>query len=212
MSSLIKQSSSLLVGLIVIGALFVGMCWAISSIWEAFTSVDAKLAVGVVAAVATVLVATLTATLEKYYERKQAVEAHFRERKVEIYDAFLKRLFKLFQLKGKSDDELVPFLQKWQRKLVVWGGSKVLLTYIKWKNHLLSTYNEPNAETMLLMGDFLLAMRKDLGLLNKGIDRRTFVHLILRNPDLFLDMASRNPNVTMMEVAKMEEKLDPSGY
>ena len=112
MSSIFKQSTNLFVGIVVLGALFAGSYWAISSIWEALVSVDAKLAVGLVAAVATILGATLTATLGKYYERKQAVDAHFRERKVEIYDAFLKQFFKLFQLKGNSDDELVPFLQE----------------------------------------------------------------------------------------------------
>ena len=63
---------------------------------------------------------------------------------------------------------------------------------------------------MFLMGDFLLSMRKDLGFSNKGIDRRTFAHLILRNPDLFLDMASENPKITMAEIANIENKLDLS--
>lgn len=66
------------------------------------------------------------------------------------------------------------------------GGPNVLLTYIEWQNHLTKSIDEPDAETIFLMGDFLLSIRGDLGLSNRGIDRVTFASLILRNPDLFL--------------------------
>ena len=89
MKSFIKKSASILLALAVVGALIWGIYWIISSIWDALVSVDTKLAVGIVAAFTTVLGATLTVTIGKYLERKQAVEADFRERKVEIYDEFL---------------------------------------------------------------------------------------------------------------------------
>ena len=206
MKSFIKKSASILLALAVVGVSIWGIYWIISSIWDALVSVDSKLAVGIVAAVTTVLGATLTVTIGKYFERKQAVEAHFRERKVEIYDEFLGEFFKLFESQNNMDDSrLVSFLKEWNRKVIVWGGSGVLRSYIKWMDHLKSS--EPNAESMFLMGDFVLSVRKDLGLSNKGIDRKTFVSLILKNPDLFLDMAIKNPRVTLAELAKEEQKL-----
>ena len=121
-------------------------------------------------------------------------------------------LFKLLGQDGKADDSgLADFLREWQRKLTVWGGARVLRTYIKWRDHLLSKGDEPDAESVFLMGEFLLAMRKDLGLSNNGIDRRVFAHLILRNPGLFLESSKKNPNITNAEIAQMEENLDPSG-
>ena len=212
MKARIGQIISLVIGILVIAALLAGIYWVMSSVWDALISVDAKLAVGIVAAVTTVLGATLTVTMGKYLERKHAVEAAFRERKVEIYDGFLAEFFKLFGQDGQPDDSgLVDFLQEWRRKLVVWGGARVLLTYIKWQSHLLSKGNEPDAETMFLMGDFLLAMREDLGLSNKRMDRRVFAHLILRNPDLFLELSKNNPKITIAEIARIEENFDPSG-
>ena len=212
MKSLTKIGLSILAMLIVIAALLVGIYWATISVWDALSSVDAKLAVGVVAAATTVLGATLTVTIGKYLERKHAVEAAFRERKVEIYDGFLQELFKLFGQEGIPDDTgLANFIRDWQRKLIVWGGSKVLLTYIEWRSHLSRTSNEPDAETIYLMGEFLLSMRKDLGLSNKGIDRGVFAHMILRNPDLFFEMASKDPNVTFAEIASQEKNLDGPG-
>lgn len=206
MKSFIKKSASTLLGLAIVVALIWGTYWIISSIWDALVSVDTKLAVGIVAAVTTVIGATLTVTIGKYFERKQAVEADFRERKVEIYDEFLGEFFKLSDGQSNIDnDRLVSFFQEWKRKVIVWGGSEVLRTYIKWMSHL--TSKEPNAESMFLMGDFVLAVRKDLGLSNKGINRKTFVYLILKNPDLFLDMATKNPRVTLAELAVEEQKL-----
>lgn len=206
MKLFIKKSASILLALAVVGALIWGIYWIIASIWDALVSVDTKLAVGIVAAFTTVLGATLTVTIGKYLERKQAVEAHFRERKVEIYDEFLGEFFKLFEGQNNVDNStLVSFFQEWNRKVIVWGGSEVLRSYIKWMSHLRS--NEPNAESMFLMGDFVLAVRKDLGLSNKGIDRKTFASLILKNSDLFLEMAIKNPRVTLAELAIEEQRL-----
>lgn len=206
MRPLIKNSARIILSLAFVFAMFSGIAWVISSIWEELISIDAKLAIGIVAAFATVIGATLTVTLGKYLERKQDVQAHFRDRKVEMYDEFLNEFFKLFyDHEDKPDQQLVAYLQEWQRMLVVWGGSNVLTTYVKWKNHL--STRKPDAESMFLMGDFLLAIRKDLGLSNKGIDRKTFVHLILKNADLFLVEASKNPLVTMEEIAAIEARL-----
>ena len=66
------------------------------TIWRQFLQLDATLAVGIITASTTVLVATLTVVLGRYFERKKEVEAHFRASKIEMYDAFLKELFTLF--------------------------------------------------------------------------------------------------------------------
>ncbi|XOV87361.1 MAG: hypothetical protein ACFHX7_20795 [Pseudomonadota bacterium] len=187
-------------------------------IWRALASVDARLAVGVVAGFATVVAATVTVSLGKYFERKQGVESHFRDRKLEIYDEFLKELFRVFfESNPDADDplgeqrssELVDFLREWQRKMIVWGGSDVLLTFMKWKEHLAK--GEPDAESVFLMGDFFLAVRRDLGLSNKGFDRTTFAGVILRSGSLLTTMAKENPQVTLAELGEIEKQLEKGG-
>jgi hypothetical protein len=50
-----------------------------------------------------------------------------RTEKIKIYDEFLRELFKVIHGGMKVvDDDLVTFLQEWQRKLVLWGGPEVL--------------------------------------------------------------------------------------
>ena len=89
--------------------------------------------------------------------------------------------------------------------MILWGGADVLSHYIKWRMHL--GQGEPDAKSMFLTESFFKAIRKDLGLSNKGLEKGIFIHFILRNSDLFLQMAKENPNITLAELGEMEEKL-----
>ncbi len=197
-----KQIALGLFLLAVIGAL---AYWMVSSIWDWFSSLDSNLAVGLLTASSTIIVATLTLVVGKYFERAKEAESHLRAQKIAMYDDFLKNLFELFHQEGeKESDDLVPFLQEWQRKLVVWGGPGVLKSFITWKE---SFSEEPNAQSVFKMGEFFMAMRKDIGLSNRGIEAGHFSHLILRHASLFLSAAKENPNITLRELAELEKKL-----
>ena len=79
----------------IVGVLLLGLCvgifwWILSTAWAKLSSLNTNLAVGLLTAVTTVLVAALTVSLGRYFERKKEIESHFREKKVEIYDEFLK--------------------------------------------------------------------------------------------------------------------------
>src|SRR5688572_23029556 len=87
--------------------------WLVRTLWRQFLQLDATLAVGIITASTTVLVATLTVVLGRYFERRKEVAAHFRASKIEMYDAFLKEFFTLF---GAGNDDptavnLTPFLR-----------------------------------------------------------------------------------------------------
>ncbi|MDE2888794.1 MAG: hypothetical protein OXR72_11310 [Gemmatimonadota bacterium] len=173
--------------------------------------IDAKLIVGIVAAGATVLGSVLTITIGKYQERKRDNEATFRELKIKMYDEFLKTMFNLFRQTGQKEtmenSNLEDFFRSWQRKLIFWAGPKALKTYIKWKRHLSTTANNPDANTFYYMSEFILSIRKDLGLSNKSLNRDILVYMILQNPELFLTLTSKNPNITFAEIANIEANL-----
>ena len=108
-------------GFLLIFALLALVFWVLSWLWNWFSSLNSDLAVGMLTASSTVIVATITLVLGRFFERVKEAEAHLRAQKIEIYDEFLKRFFALFfstKNDGEVDDEdLVPFLQEWQRKL-----------------------------------------------------------------------------------------------
>ena len=104
----------------VIGAGLV-VYWVISGIWEKFSDLDEKVALAVLTAATTVIVATLTVVLGRYYERKKDIEAHFRVEKIKIYDEFLKEFFDLVKSEGGEPASMISFLGEWQRKMILWG-------------------------------------------------------------------------------------------
>lgn len=200
-----KKTASLIFGLTFLATFVWGISWLASQIWGQFKLLDPQISIGILTAATTVIVATLTVVLGKYYERMKDIEAHYRVKKTEIYDEFLCEFFKLFHSNEGEDHDLVPFLREWQRKMILWGGQDVLSKYIVWMTHLKS--GVPDARTMFLMEDFFLEIRKDLGHKNNKLARGTFVHLILQNPELFFAMEKNNPNITLAELAEAESAL-----
>jgi HD superfamily phosphohydrolase len=209
-----KKILSFLLGIFLLIGIFWGAYWLLSEIWGQFKSLDTNVAVAALTAFTTVTVSTLTVVLGKYYERKKDIEAHYRQKKTEIYDEFLKEFFKAFYSEADKEDDakqksMIDFLREWQRKMVLWGGQNVLIKYIKWMTHLKK--GNPDAATIFLMEDFFREIRKDLGHKNNKLEKGTFAHLILQNAEIFLEMAKKNPNVTFAELAEAENALQSIG-
>ncbi|MFC1581226.1 hypothetical protein ACFL4N_10015 [Thermodesulfobacteriota bacterium] len=204
----IKERISAFVALLLLVIFGWFIWWLFTTAWSKLSSLDSNLAIGVLTAATTVIVAALTVSLGRYFERKKEIEAHFRERKVEIYDEFLHAFFKIFagdDTAKPDENDLVSFLREWQRKMILWGGSNVLSAYMKWNTNLRK--GEPNAQSVFLMEAFFKAIRKDLGLSNRGLGKGIFSHLMLKNAELFLQEAKENPNITLAELGEIEEKL-----
>lgn len=186
--------------------------WIITQVWGQFKLLDPKVSVAILAASTTVIVSTLTVVLGKYYERKRDIEAHYREKKLEIYDEFLSEFFKVFHSSNDDDKtentDLVNFLREWQRKIILWGGQDVLSKYVAWMGNLKKGI--PNAQTMFLMEEFFIEIRKDLGHKTNKLGKGTFVQLMLKEHELFLAMAKENPNISLDELAEIENQLNTS--
>ena len=200
-----KKILTLILGFSIIGGIGYGFYVAVAGLWELFLSLDKQLSIGLLTAFTTVFVSTLTVMLGRYFERKREIESHFRASKIQMYDEFLSEFFKLFGDEEYNDGDLVPFLREWQRKMIVWGGAPVMSAYIKWNKNLKK--NEPDAASVFLMDKFFRAMGKVIGLTNSGLEKGVFSHFILRNPELFLTAAKKNPNITLTELSKIEKDL-----
>lgn len=211
-----KKGISILVSLVCLLAVIVGISWLFYQVWGQFKLLEAPVAAALLTTSVTVLGATIAVVIGKSYDRRKDIEAHFRSKKVEIYDEFLRELFKVMfnQSSGnvgtedtESTESLVEFLREWQRKMILWGGQEVLKKYILWVSHLRKGIIdlESMQKSMLLMEKFFLEIRKDLGHKNNKLDEGTFIGLILRNPNLLMEKAKENPNLTLEEFSKFED-------
>ena len=177
-------------------------------------AIPKELATSLVAGVVTILVATITITVGRYYERKKELDALYRDKKTEIYDDFLKAFFAVYfaggeSMPGEPQKDLVPFLREFTRKLVLWSGPEVIDAFVRWKDHL--SKGTPDAQSIFLTEGFLVAIRKDLRHSNAALRKGFFARLFLKEGQLFLSMADRNPNVTLAEIAAVENRLKSEG-
>ena len=202
-----RPAFQLVLGFLLIGGIGWLLFWVVQTFAGYVSTIPKELGAPIIAAVATVLVATLTVVVGKYFERKRELDALYREKKTEVYDEFLKKFFDVYFSAGENtgDHDLVPFFRDFSRKLVLWAGPGVIEAFVAWKDHLAK--GTPDAKSIFLTEDFLLAVRRDLRHTNKGIRRGLFARMFLKNSELFLLMAAKNPDMKLEELAALEEIL-----
>lgn len=197
----------LLLLLALFGAITWGVIYGVGVAWSEFTSLDKTVATAIVAGVFTVFASTITVMVGRYFEEKRKQSELHRERKIEMYDKFIARIFKLFA-DVKTDDsdsdtesEMIEFLRDSQRNFLLWSGSGVIRAYSEWHQ---SLAGQQDAQTVLKMEKFFLAVRNDLGHSNWRIKQGDTVRFILRHTDFFLEQIKTNPNITLTELAALE--------
>ena len=161
-------------------------------------------------AVGGAVVTAVSALHAKRLENRYAVDAQFRGSKEQLYLEFTETLDKVFD--GKmSDGRLLDEIKNFKRKLILWGSVKTIRRFNAFAT--ISMGSDKTTKWLLdstrAYGDFLLAMRKDLDLPCKGLDRKEFgARHVLRNPELLLRLGEESPDMSLDELAKIEAKLD----
>jgi len=211
--SLASQTISIAVGVALFVLLILAGYRIITLFVEFLAKLDRTVTVAVIAGSVTITTSTLTVVLGRYFEAKRDREAAHRQRKIELYDEFLGKLFSIFlggdEKKQKEEaEDLVPFLREVQRKLVLWSGPNALKAYAQWHDVMIAQRNEPRAKSMIHMVDFFLALRSDLGHSNRGVKRDHLISFMLRSPELFMEMYRKNPNVSFAEIAAIEARIN----
>ncbi len=171
------------------------------------TSTDPAIAAAAITASTTIVVSTTTIAFGRYYEKRKELEALHRANKIPFYGKFLEGLFGIFYNQQGKKINLVKFLQEWQQQIVIWGGPKVINAYIDWKNVLAT--NEPNVKTLESTEKLVLAIREELGHIDKNQIDGIFPEFILRKSKLYFELAKKNPNLTLSELSEQEGKLQP---
>lgn len=196
-------------------SLIFGGAFLIYKIAAAFFSyisaIPKEIGAALIAGTATILVATLTVVVAKYFERKRELDALHREKKTEIYNEFLQGFFDTYfstaeDSPTQSPEDLVKFMREFMRKLLLWSGPEPIAAFVRWKDHL--SKGTPDARTLLLTEEFILAIRKDLRHSNEGMQKGFFAKLVLRNSDLFLALSAKNPDITLDELSRIEKQLE----
>lgn len=185
-----------------------GLYFALSAFFSYVGSVSKELGAALVAGATTIIVATLTVMVGRYFERKKELDALYREKKTEVYDDFLKVFFQVWFSAGKTDEDdpdLVKLFREFSVKLVLWSGPEALEAFARWKEKMAEGH--ASAEGIFETEAFLNAIRADLRHSTRGIRKGWFARLFLQESNLFLAMAAKNPKVSLAELVAAEKIL-----
>lgn len=138
----------------------------------------------VVGAMATVLVGVGGALYTQAQIKKREIEEAHRKKKVELYKGFLDMVAKMtaeqndnVSLEPPSPQELVDFMVEFKTNVVLWGSPKVINAQLNFQK-----VSESGGNVLYAVDDLYKAIREDIGLSNRGLDKRQLVKMYLRDP------------------------------
>ena len=184
-----QNTKQLFLGIVLLGLLLFGCYLLIGKIWDIFSSVDPKLGAGLVAASATVLVSLISVLVSKHLERRAAILAHLREKKIPTYEKIINFIFSLtfaekVGKKQPSEKEMIKFMAEITQELVIWGSDEMLNAFYKFRMASIENADgdSNNLYNILFMvEDLLLAIRKDLGHKNRNVARGKILGLFIND-------------------------------
>jgi hypothetical protein len=161
-----------------------------------FASLQKEVATAIVTGFAAVVVATVSTFFGRFLERRQANERAQQERRIPVYEDFIRGLLQLFgatvapaQRQEMTEERIFEVLGTFTEKAVVWGSDDVLRAWVEYRYAALAHAadtdedqekdQDPDDEHAVLyrMEDLLLAFRSDLGLSNKKLRRGDLLRL-----------------------------------
>ena len=168
---------------------FFGFIWLVflagSSLASVFLILNPNVAAAIVAAFATVAVSIITVYIGKNLEAKSLILKEQRENKVPVYEELLKFIFE-YQFAEKtgrplrSGPELAEFLSAHTQKVMIWGSDEMIAAWVKLRTATRVIEQKDDGKDLLLKYEALiLAIRKDLGHKNKGMNRGDILRLTI---------------------------------
>ena len=172
--------------------LIAGVCWGLYTIGKWFSQLKPEVAAAIVAICVTALFSVTSLILSKHYELKADVKRQHRENKVEIYGKLIRFFFTILfadkmQEKPPGEKEIIKFFNETNPGMISWSGDAVLKAFsVFWRTSIKGASIGRMEKAILLFEDLLLAIRKDLGHKNKGLERGDILGLFIKDIDEFL--------------------------
>jgi hypothetical protein len=137
----------------------------------------------------TILVALLGALITFAGNLQIQIRNEQKPKKIEIYDKVIKLFFdslfasKLGQ-KPKTKEELVKEFAVMTPDLILWASDDVLNVYINFRKIANDNIQDSSKDSILLFGQMLLAMRKDLGHQNNKMSEKQILLTFVNDNDI----------------------------
>lgn len=183
-----------LFGLVILAVLGYGAYWGLSGALAQLAAVTSDLGKAIVAAGATVVVATISLVFGKIWEQKVKLQEEVRQRKLPVYEAHVRFMFEtIFGSKDAKADaaasvdavqpDVVAAFRTFTGQILVWGGPNVIKTWTTFRLH-----NWDGAEPLqgfLKFEAFIKALREELGNKNSNLADGDLLKLFVNDFDAY---------------------------
>lgn len=135
---------------------------------KALIEVSSKLDAVIIVALITALFTILSGIVSKIFDFKQKRREYLSQKREEPYAEFINVYYKMQEKVSKHEEykpeEMFEDIQKFQKKLMLWGSNRVVKAWIDFR-----TNTSPDGSNVLFyMENILYAIRKDMGYRNLG--------------------------------------------
>ena len=129
---------------------------------------SSKLDAVIIVALITAIVTIISGVISKVIDYKQKRNEYLSQKREEPYAEFINVYYKMQEKITKGDvysqEEMFDDIQKFQKKLMLWGSNRVIRSWIDFR----ANANSNETRTLFYMENILYAIRKDMGYKNLG--------------------------------------------
>lgn len=129
---------------------------------------SSKLDAVIIVALITATVTIISGVVSKIIDFKQKRREYLSQKKEEPYAEFINVYFKMQEKVSKKEiylpDEMFNDIQKFQKKLMLWGSNRVVKAWIEYR----ANAGTDGMNALFYMEKILYAIRKDMGYKNLG--------------------------------------------
>jgi len=156
--------------------------WALSWIMAQ----KSQIAAAIIAFTGTVIAGIGAVIISQQRSKAREIAESHRTKKIELYSTFITKMIEILRKHRGADSamledskEIEEFFYNFTAEVVLWGSPGVLRHYATFRH--LGQNRNPNV--IIIMDDIMQAMRKDLGLSNRGLSRGDLMKMFLTDPD-----------------------------
>lgn len=173
------------------------LVYLIYGAWHIFVGLQKEVAASLITASAAVLVSLVSILGARYFEANRERAQRLREKKVDLYEEFVRFMLGEFFLGGADqeakNEKLKEYFPKMTAGFVSWADDEVM---VRWSQFRSGLANQPTGQPtglgpMLAFEKVLLAIRKDLGHLNRGLQPGDLLRFFINDVDKL--MGPRKP-------------------
>lgn len=119
-----------------------------------------------------IITVVISSIISKFIEYKQITKRYLYEKREKPYSEFISMVYKLqiSQKNGKEEytqAQMIDDISKFSQALTLWGSSKVIKKWIKFRERIQE--NPVTTENLFMLEEIVFEIRKDMGQKRKGL-------------------------------------------